>query len=70
MGLFSRKPKRRLIGFNVVFEKGGRTYTYQKTREQMQEYISDRYAIRGSLPYSVEAIFSDGSTEPAIAKEA
>jgi len=58
-----KRKKKKLLGFDVVFDEGGKTYVYQKTAEEMEQIIRDRYVLRGEVPYSVEAIYSDGHRE-------
>lgn len=51
-----------MIWWVVLFEEGGRLYTYNRTREDMTSYISERFNVRGELPYRIWAII-DGEMQ-------
>lgn len=70
MNFFKRKPKRHVIGFDVVFSEGGKIYTYQKTPTQFAEKMKEHFLLGKEDPFSVVAIWSDGAHEKVkITKE-
>lgn len=62
MALFKRN-KNKIIGYNVTFDEGGRTYTYEKNEKEMLDILKDKYTLRGTLPFRVEEVRKDGSKE-------
>lgn len=59
--MFRKRKKVRVIGHRVLFEEGGKEYSYNKSQEDMEEIVRERAMIRQELPFRVTGISSDGS---------
>ena len=55
-----------VLTWEVQFDKGGRTYTYQRTQAAFKEFLADRHLHGRDKPYRVDVVVDEKPTRVQI----
>lgn len=55
-----------VLTWNVEFEKGGRTYTYQRTKTAFRELLAERHLSGREAPFRVTVVVDGKPVEVKV----